>query len=323
MQTRSVTFLVPAEARNQRLDHFLATHLPDFSRSRLQRLIRNGRASIEGRTVRRPGLPLGGGERLALEIEEPAPLEAAGQPEPEAIPVRVLYEDDDLAVIDKPAGLAVHAGAGRSRGTLVNALVDRFRQLSTLGGPLRPGIVHRLDKSTSGVLLVAKTDEAHAQLAEQFRRRHVEKRYLALVHGRLPRAQDTIRLPVARDRVRRTRMTTRRREGRAATTAYRVLQTAAGFSLLEVTLHTGRTHQIRVHLSALGHPVVGDTLYGAPRQLRWGNSSQPTLNRNFLHAQRLRFQHPRRNEIVEVTAALPAELEELLLRLGMNVPSPN
>lgn len=323
MRTKSVTFLVPAESQEERLDHFLVAHLPAFSRSRLQQLIREGRASVEGRVLRRPSWRLRGGEYLALEIEEPVAPGVPPRPAPEAIPLRVLYEDDDLAVIDKPAGLVVHAGAGRRGGTLVNALVHRFRQLSTFGGPLRPGIVHRLDKATSGVLLVAKTDAAHAQLVEQFRRRQVEKRYLALVHGRLPRARDSIRLPVARDLRRRTRMTTRRREGRAATTEYRVLQTAAGFSLLEVILHTGRTHQIRVHLAALGHPVVGDTLYGAPRQLRWDNFSQPTLNRNFLHAQRLRFRHPRREETVEVTAALPNELVELLDRLGMSLRGAN
>ena len=240
---------------------------------------------------------------------------------PEAIPLRVLYEDDDLVVVDKPAGMTVHPGAGARSGTLVNALLHRYGRLSSLGGPLRPGIVHRLDKPTSGVLLVAKNDEAHARLAEQFRRRQLEKRYLALVHGRLPRAHDTIRLPVARDLVRRTRMTTRRRQGRAALTEYRVLGSAGGFTLAEALLHTGRTHQIRVHFAALGHPVVGDTLYGAPRELRWGNVTRPTLNRIFLHAARLRFQHPRTGKVVEVRAELPAELEELLRALGLESPA--
>ncbi|MFQ5696449.1 MAG: RluA family pseudouridine synthase, partial [Terriglobia bacterium] len=233
---------------------------------------------------------------------------------------QVLYEDDHLIAIDKPAGMVVHAGAGRSRGTLVNALLHRFQQLSRVGGSLRPGIVHRLDKGTSGALLVAKTDEAHRLLAEQFRRREIDKRYLALVHGRPRRGRDTIRLPVARDRVRRTRMTTRRRPGREAVTEYRVLQENRGFSLLEVGLRTGRTHQIRVHLAALGHPVVGDTTYGAPRRLHLDNLSLPTLNRNFLHAASLRLRHPITGKPLAVRAALPGELEAWLRRLGFKTP---
>ena len=288
-----------------------------MSRSRLQELVRGGQARGAGDAVRRPGLRLRGGERIELTLVERPPLAAA----PEAIPLRGLYEDDDLVAVDKPAGMTVHPGAGARSGTLVNALLHRYGRLSSAGGPLRPGIVHRLDKPTSGVLLVAKNDEAHARLAEQFRRRLLEKRYLALVHGRLPRAHDTIRLPVARDLVRRTRMTTRRRQGRAALTEYRVLGSAGGFTLAEALLHTGRTHQIRVHFAALGHPVVGDTLYGAPRELRWGNVTRPTLNRIFLHAARLRFQHPRTGKVVEVRAELPAELEELLRALGLESPA--
>ena len=317
MPAKSVTFIVPGGARPQRLDHFLAAQLPEVSRSRLQELVRGGQARVAGDAVRRPGLRLRGGERIELTLVERPPLAAA----PEAIPLRVLYEDDDLVAVDKPAGMTVHPGAGARAGTLVNALLHRYGRLSSAGGPLRPGIVHRLDKPTSGVLLVAKNDEAHARLAEQFRRRQLEKRYLALVHGRLPRAHDTIRLPVARDLVRRTRMTTRRRQGRAALTEYRVLGSAGGFTLAEALLHTGRTHQIRVHFAALGHPVVGDTLYGAPRELRWGNVTRPTLNRIFLHAARLRFQHPRTGKVVEVRAELPAELEELLRALGLESPA--
>lgn len=313
MPAKSVTFTVPATARPQRLDHFLAAQLPDLSRSRIQELLRSGQAKVAGEVERRPGLRLRGGERIELTLIERPPLAAA----PEALPLRVLYEDDDLVAVDKPAGMTVHPGAGARGGTLVNALLGRYGRLSSVGGPLRPGIVHRLDKPTSGVLLVAKNDAAHARLAEQFRRRQVEKRYLALVHGRLPRLHDTIRLPVARDRVRRTRMTTRCRQGRAALTEYRVLGSAGGFTLAEALLHTGRTHQIRVHFAALGHPVVGDTLYGAPRELRWGNATRPTLNRIFLHAARVRFEHPRTGKLLEVCAALPAELEDLLRELGL------
>lgn len=310
--------MAPATAARQRLDHFLANELPDLSRAGVQRLIRQGHARVDGRVERRPGLRLRGGERLRLTVVAPPQLVGA---EPEDIPLRVLYEDNDLAAIDKPSGLVVHAGAGQRRGTLVNALLYRFGCLSTLGGELRPGIVHRLDKLTSGVLLVAKNDVAHRALARQFHERQVEKTYLALLHGRLTPARGRIALPVARDRVRRTRMTTRRREGRAAATDYRVLETRPGFSLVEAQLHTGRTHQLRVHFSALGHPVVGDTLYGAPRQLHWDGATAPTLDRNFLHAWRLRFRHPRTGETREVRAPLPEELADLLRRLGLEPPA--
>lgn len=313
MPTKVVSFVVPQKAKHQRVDHFLASQLPELSRTRIQQLIHQGRATIDGEVLRRPSHRLGGRERLALEIVERPPLTA----EPQAIPLQVLYEDDDIVAIDKPAGLVVHIGAGRNRGTLVNALLHRYRKLSTVGGRLRPGIVHRLDKTTSGVLLAAKNDQAHRHLAQQFQRRQVEKSYLALVHGRLRRARGIICLPVARDLRRRTRMTTRRRQGRAATTEYRVLESRGGFTLVEALLHTGRTHQLRVHFSALGHPVVGDTLYGAPRRLHQGNSWLATLNRNFLHAERLRFQHPRTQESIEIRSPLPAELKDLLGRLDL------
>jgi 23S rRNA pseudouridine1911/1915/1917 synthase len=310
---------VPAEARRQRLDHFLAAQLPELSRARLQQLIRQGHAALNGKTARRPGVRLRGGERIELNVVERPPLRA----QPEDIPLNILHEDDDLIAIDKPAGLVVHAGAGRTRGTLVNALLHRYAGLSSVGGALRPGIVHRLDKNTSGVILVARNDQAHLHLAGQFSRRRVEKRYLALLHGRLSRSSDTISLPVARDLRRRTRMTTRRPQGRAASTSYRVLQSTAGFTLVEARLHTGRTHQIRVHFSALGHPVVGDTLYGAPRRLRPDDPASPTLNRNFLHARSLRLHHPRTGGPLELTSPLPAELTDLLQALGFKLPLPD
>ncbi|HXE76400.1 MAG TPA: RluA family pseudouridine synthase [Candidatus Xenobia bacterium] len=312
MPRRASSFSVPAEARGERLDHFLAAQLPQVSRAQIQKCIRDGGVLLNDKQARRPSLRLGGGEKIVIVLPEPAPAAAV----PEEIPLDVLYEDEDLAAINKPAGLVVHAGAGQRRGTLVNALLHRFRRLSRVGGPFRPGIVHRLDKPTSGVLVIAKTDEAHLRLAAQFERREVEKLYLALAHGRLARAHDVIRLPVARDLARRTRMTTRRREGRPAVTEYRALESARGFTLLEARLHTGRTHQVRVHFSSLGHPLVGDTLYGAPRLLRWDDHSEPTLDRIFLHARRLCFRHPRTGQPVEVAAPLPNELTGLLRRLG-------
>ncbi len=204
--------------------------------------------------------------------------------------------------IDKPAGMVVHAGAGVHSGTLVNALVHRFGELSGVGGALRPGIVHRLDRFTSGVLLVAKNDAAHRNLGAQFSGREIEKVYLALVHGATAAETGRIDRPIARDPVRRTRMTARLGQGRAAWSEYRVLRRFAKFTFLEVKIGTGRTHQIRVHLSSIGHPVAGDTLYGAPKQ---------EFGRYFLHAHRIRFHQPRTGEEVVVVSPLPADLEAM------------
>jgi 23S rRNA pseudouridine1911/1915/1917 synthase len=237
-----------------------------------------------------------------VEPAEAPPLHA----EPEAIPLAVLYEDPDLVAIDKPAGMVVHAGAGVHSGTVVNALLHRFGRLSGVAGPLRPGIVHRLDRYTSGVLLVAKNDAAHQRLAEQFSGRQIEKVYLALVHGKVKNESGRMERPIARDPVRRTRMTTRLDKGRAAWSEYRVLRRFERFTLLEVRIGTGRTHQIRVHLSSIGHPVAGDTLYGAPAKIE----GRPPLGRFFLHARRIRFHQPTTGEEIVVESPLPAELEE-------------
>jgi len=225
---------------------------------------------------------------------------------PEAIPLAVLYEDRDVVAIDKPAGMVVHAGAGVHSGTVVNALLDRFSALSGVAGALRPGIVHRLDRFTSGVLLVAKNDDAHRRLAEQFSGRQVEKVYLALVHGKVKHESGRMERPIARDPVRRTRMTTRLAKGRAAWSEYRVLRRLERFTLLEVRIGTGRTHQIRVHLSSIGHPVAGDTLYGAPAKVE----GRPPLGRYFLHAHRIRFHQPSTGEEIAIESPLPAELQE-------------
>ena len=335
--------------RGRRLDIFLAERLPSLSRSRIQQLIHQGKAGIEGLAAAetiKAGYRLRGGERVWVVIEPPAPLRAY----PEPIPLAILYEDDDIVAVNKPAGMVVHIGAGVRSGTLVNALLHHMRSLSQVGGELRPGIVHRIDRNTSGALLVAKNDFAHRQLAARFAGRDVEKEYIALVHGSPAGEQGEIASPISRDPVRRTRMTTGRRPGpgvRAALTRYRVLRRFRGFTLLAVQILTGRTHQVRVHLSSLGHPVVGDTLYGAPgklpaelfrlasgpsapleipgvRQASRGKQKRveqatedllPTLNRNFLHAARIRFPHPRTGEVVEVRAPLPSELEEFLARL--------
>ncbi|MBV9746968.1 MAG: RluA family pseudouridine synthase, partial [Acidobacteriia bacterium] len=238
------------------------------------------------------------------EPADPAPLRAL----PEEIPLSVLYEDNDVVAIDKPAGMVVHAGAGVREGTLVNALLHRYAALSSVGGSLRPGIVHRLDRYTSGVLLVAKNDAAHRALAAQFSGRTLEKVYVALVHGVVKPESGRIDRPIARDPVRRTRMTVRLRQGRAAWTEYRVVGRFAKFTLLEARIGTGRTHQIRVHLSSIGHPVVGDTLYGAPAKA----PGLPDLKRYFLHARRIRFRQPTTGEEISVEAELPEELREWL-----------
>jgi len=294
----------PGDA-GKRLDQLLHERLPEYSRSRLQEWIRLGRVLVDGQ-VRRPSYLLRARETVAVEPAELAPLRAT----PEEIPLEVLYEDDDLVAVDKPAGMVVHAGAGVHSGTLVNALLHRFGALSKVGGELRPGIVHRLDRFTSGVLLVAKHDAAHRRLAAQFAAREVEKTYLALVHGTVRGESGRIERPIARDPVRRTRMTARLETGRAAWSEWRVLRRLDGFTFLSVRIGTGRTHQIRVHLSSVGHPVVGDTLYGAPARVE----RKPPLGRYFLHSHRIRFQSPSTGAEIVVVSPLARELVEWMER---------
>ena len=266
---------------------------------------------------------LKGGETIEIEGQpQPEPLHAM----PEDIPLNILFEDKYLAIIDKPAGMMVHAGAGstddeRNSGTLVNALLFHMSKLSDVGGSLRPGIVHRLDKQTSGAIVVAKDDVTHRRLGEMFAAREVHKAYVALAHGHLAKDDTTVSLPIARDLVRRIRMTTRRADGRSAVSHLHVLErmkTPYGeFTLVEVKIETGRTHQIRVHLQALGHPVVGDFLYGAPHVVkRLDGEGGLELERNFLHAAQLEFTHPRTGKEVAVEAKLPEELVEFLRRLA-------
>jgi 23S rRNA pseudouridine1911/1915/1917 synthase len=243
----------------------------------------------------------------------------------EDIPLDIVYEDDDLAVINKPAGMMVHAGAGatddeRNRGTLVNAVLHHLGTLSSVAGELRPGIVHRLDKETSGLILVAKNDVAHRKLATEFSGRRVKKTYIALVHGWPAKGRGTISSPISRDAIRRIRMTTRRSGGREAITHYHVerrIESPFGkFSLLKVTIETGRTHQIRVHLASIGHPVVGDALYGAPREIVSKAGPPLSLQRNFLHAAQIEFDHPRTGKSLSFSAPIPGQLEEFLLRIA-------
>lgn len=288
--------------RAKRLDRFLRERLPQHSRSRLQEWIEQGRVLVDGSPAK-PSYLVKGGERIQVQPGEAAPLRAT----PEDLPLDVLYEDAEVIAINKPAGMVVHAGAGQHSGTLVNALLHRFGKLSSAGGALRPGIVHRLDRFTSGVILIARSDAAHRNLAEQFASRQVEKIYVALVHGRVKSEQGQITTPIARDPVRRVRMTARLAQGRHAITSYQVLKRFEGMTLLEVKIGTGRTHQIRVHLASIGHPVVGDKLYGAPAS---------KLGRYFLHARQIAFSSPTSGERITVGAPLAEDLERYLEELG-------
>ena len=298
-----------------RLDRFLASNCPQLSRTRVQELIQAGLVLVNSHPAK-GSHRLHAGERIQIEIRPRPPLTA----EPESIPVEILYEDDDVIAVNKPAGMTVHAGAGTTHGTLVNALLGRGQKLAQGGDALRPGIVHRLDKETSGIILVAKNDAAHAKLGESFRRREVKKTYITLLQGVFKEEGGRIELAIMRDPKRRTRMTARRSivlgPAREARTDWRKLAQIDGVTLAEVQLHTGRTHQIRVHFSALRHPVVGDTLYGAASQLNIGKNTLPPLNRNFLHAARLGFAQPSTGAWIELRAPLPHELREFLQKLS-------
>ena len=327
---------VPAEAAGQRLDQFIAAQLDGVSRSRVQLLMEQGDVVLNGEREK-ASFKLRGGERITISGEpHPTPLKATA----EDIPLDVVFEDADLAVVNKPAGMMVHAGSGqnedaRSKGTLVNALLYRFKKLSSTGGDLRPGIVHRLDKDTSGLIVVAKNDRTHAELGEMFATRQMKKTYLALVQGEVERKQGTINAALGRDPVRRTRMTTQPLDNsRSAVSHYEVVRRLSNrfgkFTLVRVRIETGRTHQIRVHMASIGHPVVGDTLYGGAGQLtdqvaaqaptskaarRKADPERLRLGRNFLHAAKLEFTHPRTGKLLELEAPLPLELESFLRRL--------
>jgi len=301
-----VQFTAATHHAGKRLDQALHEQLPTFSRARLQDWIKQERVRVNGAAAR-PSRVLRAGDRIDVEPAELPPLAAA----PEAIPLHVLWEDADFVAIDKPADMVVHAGAGVHAGTLVNALLARFASLSALGGVERPGIVHRLDRFTSGVILVAKNDAAHRALAAQFAGRQVEKIYLALVHGVIEADRGRIEKPITRDPRHRTRMTARLGRGRAAVSEYRVLHRFPGFTLLQVRIGTGRTHQIRVHLASIGHPVAGDRLYGAPAR----SVGPAPPGRFFLHAHRIRFAHPITGRPVEIESPLPADLTAWMEKL--------
>jgi len=297
-----------------RLDAWIARKLPELSRARVQALIAADAVRLDGRPAR-PSARLRGGEEVTVALPDPV----AATPAPEDVPLSIVYEDARLLVLDKPAGMTVHPGAGRLSGTLVNALLHHVRDLSGVGGVLRPGIVHRLDRGTSGLMVVAKDDETHRALSAQFASREVEKEYLAIVHG-VPRArQGTIEVAIGRDPVHRKKMSVRAPRGRAARSAYTVVEALDGAALLRVRIHTGRTHQIRVHLASLGHPVAGDATYGGTRtpssRSAAARAALDGLARPALHAARLAFTHPASGDRLQFESPLPADLRDVLERL--------
>jgi 23S rRNA pseudouridine1911/1915/1917 synthase len=298
---------VGAEYDGVRLDSFLAAHLADRSRSQLQKLIKDGHVTgpIEGLKA---SMPVKTGQRFRIDLPEAGPATAVA----EDLPLTILYEDADVVVIDKAAGMVVHPAAGHSSGTVVNALLHHVDDLSGVGGELRPGIVHRLDRGTSGVMVAAKNDGAHQELSRQFHDREVEKEYIALVWG-LVQAGKRIDAPIGRDPGDRQKMSTRARRARSAVTRVTRAENLRGVSLLQVAIATGRTHQIRVHLSAIGHPIVGDPTYGGVhRHVANDVRAVQRLERPFLHAWKLAFTHPTDGRRLEFESPLPADLQAVL-----------
>jgi 23S rRNA pseudouridine1911/1915/1917 synthase len=300
-------FLVPATEAGQRLDQFLVGLIPDHSRAQIQRLIRDGRVQLTGRSVT-PHSTLRAGDAIFVDV--PAPVDA--KPISQPLPIDIVYEDPDLVVVNKSAGMVVHPAAGHADGTLVNALLHHIEDLSGIGGERRPGIVHRLDRGTSGLMVVAKNDAAHAELTRQFQDREVEKEYVTLVWG-VVQAGRRIDAPIGRDPVHRQKMSARARRARSAVTRVTHAEHLRGVSLLHVSIATGRTHQIRVHLSAIGHPIVGDRLYGGTRRHLPADVRAVThLERPFLHAARLVFSHPEDGRRMEFTVPLADDLQKVL-----------
>jgi 23S rRNA pseudouridine1911/1915/1917 synthase len=310
-----IEFEVPADFDGQRIDRFLVSVLADYSRSQIQKLIADGHVEVRrgGTTGKRlatpkPNLLVHEADQITVETPEATPSAMAA----EALPLDILYQDDDLAVLNKPAGMVIHPSAGHASGTLVNALLHHLSDLSGIGGERRPGIVHRLDRGTSGVMVIAKNDAAHQELARQFHDREVEKEYIALVWG-VVQAGRRIDAAIGRDPAHREKMSARAKHAREAVTRITRAHHLPGLTLCQVAIHTGRTHQIRVHLSAIGHPIVGDALYGGVHRRVAGDiRAVQRLNRPFLHAARLAFTHPRDERRMQFIAPLPDDLEEVL-----------
>jgi 23S rRNA pseudouridine1911/1915/1917 synthase len=314
----ALTFVAGAEHEGQRLDRFLVSVLESQSRSQIQKLIADGLVTLRAVRSAKTNTPvkantlLREGDGIEVLLPEAVPSEVAA----EALPIEVLYQDADVAVINKPAGMVVHPGAGHASGTLVNALLHHVTDLSGIGGELRPGIVHRLDRGTSGVMVVAKNDAAHQELSRQFHDREVEKEYIALVWG-VVQAGRRIDAAIGRDPSDRTKMSARAKHARHAVTRITRALPLPGLTLCQVAIHTGRTHQIRVHLNAIGHPIVGDSVYGGVHRRVPGDiRAVQRLERPFLHAARLVFHHPEDRRRMEFIAPLPADLQSVLDELS-------
>lgn len=316
MTNEAELLAINEEAVGTRLDSFLASRLEAISRTRLQRAIEDGDVLVNNRIVK-ASYRLRPADQIEIDLPEPAPVELLAEP----IPLNIIYEDLDLVVVDKAAGIVVHPGAGIESGTLANALVYHFNELSGVAGRIRPGIVHRIDRETSGLLVVAKNDQAHEKLSDQFRDRRIFKMYVALVYGQMSRERGEVEANIGRSSNNRTRMAVLKAgAGRPAHTIFQVDRRFQELTLLSVEIKSGRTHQIRVHLSHIGHPVVGDTAYGQGRE----NSVQDvmtrqrikSLGRHFLHSSRLAFENPTSHERMEFYSPLPSELESLLEVLG-------
>jgi 23S rRNA pseudouridine1911/1915/1917 synthase len=310
--TTNQVFTVPAEAEGERLDRYLAGEIPNFSRSQIQRLIDDGQVLCSRVKRTKANVQLREGDEITVTL--PAPTAAA--PLAQDIPLDLLFDDPDIVVVNKPAGMVVHPAAGNPDGTMVNALLHHVKDLSGIGGEVRPGIVHRLDKGTSGAMIVAKNDMAHQELSRQFHDREVEKEYVALVWG-LVQQRKRIDAAIGRDPKHRQKMSTRASRAREAVTRVTWARDLRGLTLCRIAIYTGRTHQIRVHMSAIGHPIVGDALYGGvhrrvPHQFR----AIQSLTRPFLHAERLTFTHPRTGERMTFIAPLPADLEAIALAVA-------
>jgi 23S rRNA pseudouridine1911/1915/1917 synthase len=302
---RTSYWIVPPDAVRRRLDQFLAGQIPEESRSQIQNWIRKGYILVNGKTAK-----TGYFTKLNDQVALQAPQWSPDEPRPEKIPLEVIFEDSDLAVINKPSGLVCHSGAGIKSGTLVNALLYQMGPLNT-GDPARPGIVHRLDKLTSGVMLVAKNAMAHRLLSQQFKNRLVKKEYLAMVHGSPAPSSGTINMALGRDPMDRKKISTRAHKKRSAVTHYCLIESYGCVSFLKIQIETGRTHQIRVHLAHKGHPVVGDALYGGNRMQNLPpvlSAAAKQLQRPFLHSHRLSFQHPQTGEMLSFRSSLPLEL---------------
>jgi 23S rRNA pseudouridine1911/1915/1917 synthase len=311
MASRTAVITVEASQPEGRLDAYLATQFPAVSRGAIQRLIDEGHIKVDGRVVKPTHHPRAG-EQVEVHWPEARPAES----QPEEMPLDILFEDKDILVLNKPPGLVVHPSAGHEEHTLVNALLHHCAgQLSGIGGVARPGIVHRLDKDTSGCLVVAKNDEAHIPLAEQFAGRNVEKIYDTIACGEFSRESGEIRAAIARHPSHRKRMAATTGEGREAWTSYKVIETLNWSALVEATLHTGRTHQIRVHFQHIGHPVAGDEIYGGRQNKRLVELTGYAAPRQMLHARKLAFQHPRKNKRLSFEAPLPDDFKAALKAL--------